>query len=244
MPTQKSKITPARRAYSGVYTIGDTALYLRATTPPPEIPLKVWLPKRRRFIRPSSRHLYAWIRRSMEWEELAHTPRQDLILSFGDLVRLRMIVIMRSRGVAPEVIRESEDYARKLTGRPQPFVTERLWTSSSDVFFRLAEFLIAASKKGQLAMDFLEAYLMPVNHGLVFGPDELACAWSPVEGVIIDPAVQFGAPCIEGTRIQTEAVWALSRAGESAETLARMYQVEHRKIEAALEWEETLDKAA
>lgn len=180
----------------------------------------------------------------MEWGELAHVSRPDLILGFRDLVRLRMVVIMRSRGLSLEVIRESEDYARKLTGSPQPFVTERLWTNSSDVFLKIAEFFIAASKKGQLAMDFLEDYLVPVNHGLTFGPEELARVWSPREGILIDPEIQFGAPCISGTRIQTEALWALLQSGESVETLAEMYKVDQKKIEAAIDWEETLARAA
>ena len=239
-----SRVSTIRRPHSGIYTVRDAALYLRATTPPPEVPLKVWQRRRKEFIGPTSRHLYAWVRRSLDSSELSHLPREDLVLNFTDLVRLRMIVIMRSRGLPLSLIRHSEEYARQLTGNSQPFVTEMFWTNLSDIFLKWREFLVAASKKGQLAMDFLEDYLMPVNHGLAFSPDERAEAWVPYEGVLIDPEIQFGAPCIAGTRIQTEAVWAFHEAGEPVQTLAEMYQVDKRRIESAIEWEKTLERAA
>jgi len=230
--------------FSGLYTVPDAALYLRSTTPASVTPLKSWSPQRHQFVTPSSRHLYAWIRRGMDWGELAHTPSTDLVLNFWDLIRLRMIVIMRSRGLSYETIREAEDMARHLTRSSQPFVTEEMWTSSSDIFLRVADKLIAASKAGQLAMDFLHEYLVPVHHGLEFGQGDVAVSWNPMAGVRIDPKIQFGAPCIEGTRIQTEVIWSLHQAGDSIDQLAEMYRLERNKIEAAIAWERKLAEAA
>ena len=120
------KIATVRRPYSGIYTVGEAALYLRATTPPPSVPLKFWLARRKPFVGPSSRHLHAWIRGGLRWYGLEAIPRDRLVLDFNDLIRMRMIVIMRSRGISLPVIRRAEEEARRLTGSPQPFVTERV----------------------------------------------------------------------------------------------------------------------
>lgn len=143
-----------------------------------------------------------------------------------------------------QAIAEAEAVARRLTGDPDPLVTEPLWTFSSDIFLRVKDQLVAASKHGQLGMEFLVEYLQPVNHGLIFGDDSRAASWKPAESVLIDPAIQFGAPCIEGTRIQTEVVWEMRQAGDSCESLATMYGVDINKIRAAVAWEETLARAA
>jgi uncharacterized protein (DUF433 family) len=83
-----------------------------------------------------------------------------------------------------------------------------------------------------------------VNHGLEFGAHHVATTWRPNEGVLIHPSIQFGTPCIEGTRIPTETIWALKQAGDSVEAMALMYGIEQRLVKNALEWEELLGRAA
>jgi uncharacterized protein (DUF433 family) len=119
-----------------------------------------------------------------------------------------------------------------------------MWTSSSEIFVRFANLLVSASKGGQIAMDFLREYLVPVHHGLEFGQGAVAVAWKPMPGVRIDPKIQFGAPCIEGTRIQTEVIWSFHQAGDPVDQLAEMYRVERGQVEAAIAWERTLAAAA
>jgi uncharacterized protein (DUF433 family) len=237
-------LTQLRGPYTGIYTIRDAALYLRSTTPPPLIPLRQWSPKGRQFIAPSSRHLAAWLRVGLNEHADRHVSRRGSVINFTDLIRLRMIVLLRSRGIPLPAIRRAEETARQLTHSPEPFVTEELWTSSTDIFLRFRDTLVAASKGPQMVMEFMEEYFTPVHHGLTFGHSDIAESWRPMTGVLIDPKVQFGAPCIEGTRIQTEAVWSLYQAGDSVESLAEMYRVEHREIEAAIAWETTLAAAA
>lgn len=92
------------RPFSGTYTVPEAALYLRATTPPPGVPLSLWQRKRERFIAPSSRHLHAWVRHGLSGGEAVSRPVRQRTLTFEELIRLRMIAIMRSRGVSPAAI--------------------------------------------------------------------------------------------------------------------------------------------
>ena len=170
---------------------------------------------------------------------------RDRVIGFHDLVRLRMYAVLRSRGLPIREIRAAEEFARQLTGRPDPFLTEPIWTYGSDVFMRWAERLIAATRAGQLGMEeLLREYLRPVLHGLTFDDDEVAEAWRPHTGVLVNPEIEFGAPCIEGTRVQTEAIWAFRQAGDSVQTLARAYRLDVAQIEDAIGWEGRLAGAA
>ena len=93
----------------------------------------------------------------------------------------------------------------------------------------------AASRHGQLAMSILKAYLIPVS-GLQF-QDQVASKWSPQAGVMLDPSVQFGEPCIQHTRIPTRAVWSLVRGGDPPDLVARSYGITPEELTAALHWE-------
>lgn len=238
----RSKTEITNRPYSGVFTPDDAAVFLRATTPPVRESLERWENQRKRFIGPGSRQIRNWIRRSAE------APLDDgrpLVLTFDQIIRARMIVLFRTRGISLKSILESEQFFRSITGKPQPFITEDFWSSSSDIFFEFEQRIRAATPPNQLVMDdVIREYMTPVHHGLEFGASGVSLLWRPMPGILIDPGVQFGAPCIEGTRIETESVWSFRESGTSPEELAALYKVERHKIDAAIAWEAALARAA
>ena len=234
-----------RRPFSGIYSVQDAAVFLRATTPPPQIPLRVWEIKRKRFVGPSSRHICHWIRRSANGDL---NRRGHLALNFEQLIRARMIVLFRTRGLPLRAILAAEANMHEMTGKPQPFITEQLWSSSSDMFFELEKAIRAATRPHQLVFDdIIKEYMTPIHHGLEFDASGLTTLWKPMASVMIDPELQFGSPCIEGTRVETESLWSFHRSGESGEsvdTLAEMFALTVDQVEAALAWEGTLARAA
>jgi uncharacterized protein (DUF433 family) len=93
----------------------------------------------------------------------------------------------------------------------------------------------------------MKEYLVPVvsdSHGLSFDSLRQANAWSPSECVLIDPGLQFGEPCIAGTRVPTETIWALHQAGDSIGLISRMYDLPDSQIKAAVQWEARLAEIA
>lgn len=104
--------------------------------------------------------------------------------------------------------------------------------------------MIAASKGSQLGLDFLAEYMRPVNHGIQFDAAGRAHRWRPAEGILIAGNIAFGAPCLEGTRIQTEVLSEMHRVGDSADRLAALFGITPAAIEQALAWEATLARAA
>ena len=237
-------IDKLKRPYAGSVTVRDAALFLRATTPKPDVPVRLWRPQKHAFAA-SSYALYAWIRLGMDWQQPQRVTSRDRVITFLDLVRLRMVALMRARGISHAKVTEAEDLARRLTQERQPFITEALWTSSSDIFMSFEQQLFAITRGAQLTLglDTLRDYLNPVRHGMTF-EDGIARRWEPYPGVTIDPEIQFSAPCISGTRVETEAIWSFREAGESEETLTRLYGLRREQVRAAIEWEQTVSLAA
>lgn len=237
------KVVRLARPFAGTFTVQDAALFLRATTPRPEAPVRLWTPRSDSFVA-STQAIYFWIRRGLEWDDPVRISSRHRVITFEDLIRLRMIALLRARGISYDRIRRAEEYARMLTGLPQPFVTEGLWTALSDVFMEFESHLLALSKDGQLALPTLREFLAPAAHGLSFDRSGIAETWRPSSGVVIDPEIQFGAPTIEGTRVETEAIWSLHEAGETASALAEMYRLSPEQVSAAIDWERTVALAA
>lgn len=231
-----------RSPYSGTYTVREAAMFLRATTPPPDVPVSLWRPRDQQFVA-TSRALYTWIRLGTQFNAPMKVSSRDEVISFEDLIRLRLIAVFRSRGFSYREIVEAEDYARKHLGVPQPFVTEPLWTMG-DIFMEVAKHLLALTKRGQLAFPWFREFLVPASHGLRFDKWGIAERWLPSAGVEMEPGVQFGAPCIAGTRIETEAVWSFFQAGDEEPTIAKAFGISTDQVRAAIDWETNLSLAA
>ena len=186
----------------------------------------------------TSRHLIRWIRKGLAHPDLADVPGRDLTIAFHDLVSMRVIAALRAAGVTWPRIHAAETWLRRHTGQQRPFATEQLWTDQSDVLSDFGDQLIAASRHGQLAMSIIKDYLIPIS-GLQF-QDQLASKWSPQPGVMLDPSVQFGEPCIQDTRIPTRAVWSLVRGGDPQDLVARSYGITPEELTSALQWEKRI----
>ncbi len=212
--------------FTGIYEIPEAASILRAAWKPREsFPL-------------SSDKLRRWVRNGLAHASLRDVAAEDLLVTFQDLVSLRTITALRAANVSLQRISAAAVYLREITGHPRPFATESLWTDTSDIFTSFRHRLVAASLRGQTAMDIIKEHLIPV-HGLDF-KEGVAVSWEPVERVLLRPEIQFGAPCIKGTRIPTWSLHNSYLGGDSIDHLASAYHIEREEVEAAIAWEERL----
>lgn len=219
-----------RPTYTGIYGIPEAARYL-AVTPPLTNGYKVPTPRLRYWIRtsvmPTSPHIY---------------PTRERFISFLDLISMRMIAVLRYKKVQLREIRNTEKWLRKEFGIPYPLASKGLWTYGSNVFIKFHEHIITASRFGQEAMSFIDNWLIKVELDMTFDSEELVNSWAVHRNIRIDPKIQFGEPCIIGTRIPTSAVWSNVKAGDSPETIALAYSVDISKIQSAIDWERRLDR--
>ena len=219
--------------FAGIYEVSDAARIIYATSPRPQgYPV-------------TNRHIIRWIRRGLALPSLADVPGRELLMSFPDLISMRVIALLRMIGVSFHAIYTAERWLRDTTGVTRPFATEIIWTESRHIFTDRAGQLIAASLGGQYAFtELMEEHLIPIA-GLTFDPSGIADSWAPhgFDVVVLRPDVQFGAPCIRGTRTPTRALWEMYQGGDSPPFLAEVYDLSLANVQSAIEWETCLAAA-
>ena len=221
----KANETARLSSWKGIYEPAEAATFLKASV-------------HSEIIYPiHSTKLIRWIRRGFGNPELAEVPGRSLLIDFEDLISVRVIAALRSAGVSWTAIYAAERWLREMTGLRQPFATEQLWAGQGEVFTQWGIQLVSGNRHGQMALDVLREYLIPI-HGLQFDQkSRRPISWEPFDEVLLQPAVQFGAPCIKGTRIPTRAVAGMVNAGDTVEWVAQSYSLSAESVTAACEWE-------
>lgn len=220
----------------GAYSVKEAALYIKAT-----------LKRSPVFPRISTHHLHWWIREGLVDGDRSKYDASGEFVNFLELVSFRMIAMMRAFGIKSKDIQLAHNLLRQRWGWSYPFAMEPVWVAKPDVFVRIGNVPVAVTRYWQGALDLMDEFLLPVQvgfHGLTFDPNEQAATWTPSEGVILNPKIQFGEPCIQGTRIPTETIWAFNQAGDGTDILMYMYGLPQFKIEAAIAWEKKIASSA
>jgi uncharacterized protein (DUF433 family) len=215
----------------GIYGIPEAARLLATT--PPLANGHVVDPTRLRY----------WIRTGVSPITPVVLPTRQRLIGFRDLISMRLIAILRSRNINLQAIRITEEWVRQSLQTDWPFVSRPIWTYGSDVFIEFEERLISVSRFGQQAMAFLREWLTKVELDMTFDEKELASSWKPYPDVKLDPKVQFGEPCVAGTRIPTSTIGGKVLAGDRIEVIARLYGLTIPQIQHALEWEQRIAAA-
>lgn len=166
-----------------------------------------------------------WVRGA----EALHRVRDAKILNFLDLISLLVISeLVRRRVPKPEIRRGGEYLSRQLDTR-YPFAHKDIITVGAAWFGKFGDWV-----GGQLAFqDAIREYLKPIS----YGGDDLASAWRPRPRILVNPAIQAGAPCIEGTRVPTLMLAKLAESPEDYQQIAGDYRLTVEDVQAAVEYE-------
>ena len=214
--------------FQGIYDVPEVARYLKAASYGRQVyPVK-------------SKTLIRWIRKGLSSHDLIEIPGRDLLIDFEDVISMRVIAALRVAGVGWKEITKAEKWLREETGTQRPFATEFLWTGQGEIFTEWTNRLLSASKHGQMALELIRDYLIPI-HGLSFSKDtRAATSWEPMNGVWLEPGIQFGAPCLKGTRILTRTISGMLEAGDSVKWLMKSFGLSLAEVDAARDWESRL----
>ena len=220
---------------TGAYSVAEATLYIRAT-----MEGRQWLP--------TTRHLHWWIRQGLGGGTRRDEEPSGCLVNFLELISFGVVATMRAKGIpGPEIQNASKELRARL-GWDYPFAMKSLWLHLVDVF--ASEVLVSSERKSDAVnrcwldtLELLEKY-PTLLHGLSFDHSNQAKSWTPADGILLDPKIQFGEPCIAGTRIPTETIWAFFSAGDKVETIARMYYLPIEKVQAAISWERRLARPA
>ncbi len=218
--------------FAGIYDVPEVARYLKASINGDAL------------YQVTSSKLIRWIRQGVVSPELKDVPGHDLTIEFEDVVSLRIVLALRNAGVGWPEIKKTETWLRERTGARRPFATEYLWTGQRQIFIDWTQQLISGSRAGQMAFEILKDYLVPV-HGLAFREEtpRMAKSWEVRNGILLEPQIQFGAPCIKGTRIPARTLAGMVAAGDSVQWVADAFGISSDEVKAACDWEARLQSA-
>ncbi len=192
----------------------------------------------------SSRHLYCWVKEGLAGGYLRGVRNRKLYINYKDLISLRAIASMRAKGMKHHEIIVAEKVLQKFYNCEYPFATYQFWTAPPrDIFIKEGDSLLSASRHLQSALDFFEEYLQP-HHNMTFDMFGISANWRPQQNVLFDPQIQYGEPCIEGTRVPTQVIWSFYEAGDSIGNLSFLYGIQESRIEDAIVWENKIQKVA
>ncbi len=162
-----------------------------------------------------------------------HHVESDRIISFLDLISLWVISELIRRRVPQGQIRAGGEYVAKHVGTDYPFAHERLATVGAAFFSKFDEW-VDVGRGGQRSFPAMIGELLsPIE----FGPDLHASIWRPAKGVWLNPNVQAGAPCIDGTRVPTRVIADLEAVGDHIEDIADDLRLNVAQVRDALQYE-------
>ena len=196
-----------------------------------------------RLVRRSSAEVSTWTTGG----QALLSPRKGRLFGFYDLVTAVVTAELRRRQV-PLV--RVQDARKWLADDVLPDVQwplahavglKALASVGRNVYFHHPqEGWLDASSGGQRPF---VAVVSPLIRHLTFDELGMASEWRPVRGIVVDPDVQAGAPCLDGTRIPTTLIAELVEAGEDPEDIAQDYALDIRLVKTAMGYETQLTAA-
>lgn len=174
---------------------------------------------------------------------------QDLseeVIGFRDLLEARMVTAFVRHGVDLRVIRATIEAATQSFGKDYPLTQQAFLTDGKRIFLDAIETqsgqhkMIDVIGKQFVFSDIIQPSLYA---GIEYG-DDGATRWFPLKNkktVVLDPARQFGTPIVTDSGIPTDTIYAAYIA-EAHDTgmVARIFDITHRQVSDAVEFEERL----
>ena len=168
-------------------------------------------------------------------------PTFERWFSFADLVAFRVALLVREQHIGDRQLRRGVQTLRGRVGLMQPLASQEviaaLATSGDSFLWRLpnGEYDDIGQGGQGVFSNVAELYLS----NIAFDAEGNPTRWRPADGVVIDPAIQAGAPCVAGTRIPTATIADLL-AGEFPEDIAADFDLSVEAVLLAEKFEQML----
>lgn len=204
---------------------------------------KPFLVSRTQFRHWSRQGFYDLEQTSPQW------GRSRSIISFGELLTVRTIAALRSRGIPLRQIREAHEYLVEATADSHPFATRPILTDIArfpkHVYSTVDGLPVAANLSGQRFFDEMrEVQRLDTTRIEYAEGDDHAIWWEVSKGVAIDPLRHGGEPCVLGTRVPTTVLWTFHNDGMTNAEIADDFELEENQVVSAIAWQKRLAAVA
>jgi uncharacterized protein (DUF433 family) len=172
------------------------------------------------------------------------------LLSFMDLLECWVLASLRHKeGIPMPAIRAAVETLRKNYKSKHPLVESEFETDGVHLFVRDAIGLVNLSMHDQRVLEgIMKAYLKRIDRDIEGVARRLypftrrsflrESSLSDIPKIVmIDPAIAFGKPVLNGSGISTAVLAGRHRGGDSIQSLAREYGRKTSEIQEAIEWE-------
>jgi uncharacterized protein (DUF433 family) len=180
------------------------------------------------------------------WQGEIKPLENKLALSFRDLLELRFVDAFIRAGVSWKTMRRAHGRAQNELRTTHPFCSNRISTDGKNILLRQAEEdsdqallnLVTQQREfSRIVQDFLKQ--------LEFSGDDIV--WWPLgkrRQIVIDPRRNFGQPTVAKSGIPATTLARSVKANSSIDIVARWYEAQRDEVRDAVEFEESLAKAA
>jgi uncharacterized protein (DUF433 family) len=177
---------------------------------------------------------------------------RDEAVTWGEFVETRLLAEFRARGASmhrlrPAVVRLREEFGRYPLAHARPFLDidgrELVRHVQHEVGITGHEMLVVVRSGQAMTSAPVKSFVGDLRY--VGDTDREASAVVPVQFgglVTLDPLYQYGRPVVRA--VPTEVVAEQFRAGESAETIADLFDLTVAQVEQALRFELSLARTA
>jgi uncharacterized protein (DUF433 family) len=170
-------------------------------------------------------------------------------LDFADLIEVRCLSALRDQKIGWSAIRLASIRGKEFLRTPYPFSSDRFRVAGRTIF---AEVTDEAGNRQLLDLVrdqwvFDKLVRETLRKGLHYADQDRPQWWSPLgeeRAVVVHPARAFGAPVVLPSGIRTRVLSESYAAEESHEAVARWYNVSVGAVKDAVEFEESIRRAA
>ena len=183
------------------------------------------------------------------WEREIREPG---VISFHDLLELKLVYEFRQQGLSLPVIREAARIAREEFHTSYPFARQHFHTDGKRVFLEAAEqvnvHLVDVISK-QYVMDkvYRPSFLASIDYSSLGDAER----WYPMnddhhpdKSIVLDPQRAFGKPILTESGVPTRVLYDAYRLNEPVEVIAANYAVTPEDVKQAVLYESRWQDAA
>ncbi len=216
------------------------------------------VPEAARLTRVSSGKIRRWLRgydfksgdrvhhSDAVWQGQLEPMENKLALSFRDLLELRFVDAFIRAGVSWRTMRGAHARAQSELKTTHPFCSNRIATDGKNILLKqgeddgdeaLVDLVTNQREFRRLVQDFLKK-LEFTGHDIIWWP------LGRKRQIVVDPKRNFGQPTVVRSGVPSQILARSVKANRSTDLVAKWYEVRAEEIRDAVEFEESLAKAA
>ena len=158
-------------------------------------------------------------------------------VGFHTLIEFYVMMQFAEAGVKPTQVLKAHNELSKQFKSIFPFaqqqVINNISTDGKKIYFNIDGTAMSLDGSKQFNLDFIKIFFRKLD----FDNELLAARLWPLgrnKAVVCDPQHKFGQPVINGTNIQTEAIYQMYLAKEPIAFIASLYELPEKKVKDAI----------